>query len=160
MLSRNDDVEWETEEPRHAGFWLRLAAFSIDVIFILFCLFFTRIIPDGAMIFTARLFPNVSLHDYLFNLRVTEILTILLTFWLYFSLMECSRNQATVGKAIIGIKVTDVEGERLSFGKATGKFFAQLASLCLLGIGHLFALFTEKRETFYDKITGCTVIKK
>ena len=37
----------------------------------------------------------------------------------YFALMESSHRQGTVGKQVVKIKVTDLAGNRISFGRAT-----------------------------------------
>ena len=44
--------------------------------------------------------------------------------WLYFAGMESSSYQVTLGKQALGLVVTDDHGQRLSFGRATGRFFA------------------------------------
>lgn len=79
--------------------------------------------------------------------------------WLYFALMESSESQATLGKMLMGLKVTDLRGKRLSFGKATGRYFAKLLSWMTLMIGFLMAFFTEKRQALHDLISGCVVIE-
>lgn len=79
--------------------------------------------------------------------------------WLYFALMESSVRQATIGKRIMGLKVTDLKGQRLTFGKASGRFFAKILSWMTLLIGFFMAFFTEKRQALHDLITGCLVVE-
>lgn len=79
--------------------------------------------------------------------------------WLYFALMESSKYQATLGKKLMKIKVVDLNGERISFSKATGRFFGKLLSRLLLGLGFLMMLFTKKRQCLHDKMTATVVIK-
>ncbi len=79
--------------------------------------------------------------------------------WLYFALMESSTKQATFGKQIMGLKVTDMQGRRISFGKATGRFFAKLLSWMTLLIGFFLAFFTEKKQALHDIITNCLVLE-
>src|SRR5579864_4132901 len=59
--------------------------------------------------------------------------------WLYFALLESSEYQATLGKMALGIKVTDLEGNRISFGRATGRYFAKFISAIILFIGFIMA---------------------
>lgn len=79
--------------------------------------------------------------------------------WLYFALLESSSRQATIGKGIMGLKVTDLNGRRLSFGKASGRFFAKILSWMTLLIGFFMAFFTEKKQALHDLITGCLVVE-
>jgi len=83
----------------------------------------------------------------------------LIFWWLYFALLESSSKQATFGKQIMGLKVTDQNGRRISFGKATGRFFAKLLSWMTLLIGFFLAFFTEKKQALHDIITNCLVLE-
>jgi hypothetical protein len=81
-------------------------------------------------------------------------------YWLYFALMESSANQATFGKMALGIKVTDLQGNSISFGKASGRYFAKLVSACTLGVGYVMAGFTKRRQALHDMMVGCLVTNK
>jgi len=78
----------------------------------------------------------------------------------YFALMESSRWMGTVGKQAVRIKVTDLAGRRISFGRATGRFFAKILSGQILLIGYLIAAFTRKRQTLHDLLAGTVVVNK
>ena len=91
-------------------------------------------------------------------LKITIIRTIL--HWLYFALMESSTWQGTLGKKALGLEVTDLEGRRISFGRATGRFFAKIISALILWIGFIMAGFTEKKQALHDMIAGTLVIRK
>lgn len=79
---------------------------------------------------------------------------------IYYITLETSTNQGTWGKQIVGIKVTDLEGNRITVGRALGRYFARTLSGCTCGIGFLFPLFTEKKQTLHDMIAGCLALKK
>jgi uncharacterized RDD family membrane protein YckC len=79
--------------------------------------------------------------------------------WLYEALMTSSAYQATVGKMALGLKVTDTEGNPISFGRATGRHFAKLISAFTLLIGYVIQPFTEKKQALHDKIAGTLVYK-
>jgi uncharacterized RDD family membrane protein YckC len=79
--------------------------------------------------------------------------------WLYFALMESSSRQATLGKMALGIRVTDLEGERIGFGRATGRYFAKILSALILGIGFLMAAFTEKKQGLHDILAQTLVVR-
>jgi uncharacterized RDD family membrane protein YckC len=80
--------------------------------------------------------------------------------WLYFAYLESGEKQATLGKQALGIYVTDLEGQRITFGRATGRFFAKIvASLIPFGIGYMMAGFTERRQALHDMIASSLVLR-
>lgn len=80
--------------------------------------------------------------------------------WLYYAVMESSNMQGTFGKMAMGLKVTDMEGRKVSFTKATARYFLRWVSSFLFGLGYLFPFFTEKRQALHDLLSGCLVIEK
>lgn len=84
----------------------------------------------------------------------------LVVWWLYFALQESSSKQATIGKRAIGIKVADMSGKRISFGKATGRHFGKIISSIILMIGFIMAAFTAKKQALHDMMAGTLVVMK
>lgn len=80
--------------------------------------------------------------------------------WLYSAVMESSPAQATLGKMAMGIKVTDLDGGPISFGRATGRHFGKIISGLLLLIGYIMAAFTERKQALHDIMAGCLVVRK
>jgi len=80
--------------------------------------------------------------------------------WLYFALMLSSSKQATLGMMAVGLRITDLQGRRISFARATGRHFASLVSQITLFIGYLFILWTEKKQTLHDLMAGTLVLTK
>ncbi|MGK7920988.1 MAG: RDD family protein [Trichodesmium sp.] len=80
--------------------------------------------------------------------------------WVYYAVMESSPQQGTLGKMAVGIAVTDLKGNRISFGRATGRYFSMYLTAISLYIGYIIAAFTGKRQTIHDMIAGCIVINK
>ena len=80
--------------------------------------------------------------------------------WLYYTLMESSRYQATLGKIVVGAIVTDLNGSRISFARANGRFFGKWISGAIFDIGFLIAAFTDKKQALHDILAGCLVIQK
>ena len=85
---------------------------------------------------------------------------ILLFWWLYSAILEASRAQGTLGKMLLGIKVTDLQGHKISFGKASGRFFAKFLSVAIMYIGFLMAGWTSRKQALHDMVSGCLVMKK
>nr|HEV7953244.1 RDD family protein [Candidatus Acidoferrales bacterium] len=64
------------------------------------------------------------------------------------------------GKAMLNLKVTDANGNRLSFGHASGRFFSKIVTgLVPFGIGYIMAGFTAKKQALHDFIASTVVIK-
>jgi uncharacterized RDD family membrane protein YckC len=80
--------------------------------------------------------------------------------WLYHTAMESSRHQATLGKKALGIIVTDMNGNRISFARANARFFGKWVSGMIMNIGYLMAAFTEKKQALHDILAGCLVVMK
>lgn len=80
--------------------------------------------------------------------------------WFYCSVLESSPTQGTLGKMALGIKVTDLSGNRVSFGKATGRYFGKIISALILFIGFIMVAFTKKKQGLHDMMAGCLVVNK
>lgn len=87
-------------------------------------------------------------------------LALIVLMWLYFALMESSKYQGTVGKIAIGLVVTDLEGNRISFARATGRYFGKILSGMIFMIGYILAGFTQKKQALHDMLAGTLVWKK
>ena len=150
----------------YAGFWLRFVAIIIDGI-LLGCLQWLVLAPilaavgigvaSGDMMNTddpmammgalAALFSTVSLIGWVVNI-------------IYFSLMESSKYQATIGKLALSLKVTDLNGAPLDFTKALVRNLCKIISGMILLIGYIMAGFTEKKQGLHDIIANTLVVKK
>lgn len=79
---------------------------------------------------------------------------------LYYTLMESSKSQGSLGKMAMGIKVTDLDGNRISVGKAFVRAIGKLISSFFMCIGYLMAAFTEKKQGLHDMMASTLVLKK
>ena len=127
--------------PHYAGFWIRFCAGMLDLL-ILF-------IPVSIIDLIGR--------EILGPIGTALILIILL--WLYYALLESSHHQASLGKKLFKLKVTDFDGKKISFGKASGRFFASLISGIILNIGFIMIAFTKKKQGLHDLMTN-TIVQK
>lgn len=80
--------------------------------------------------------------------------------WLYYALMESSPKQATLGKMACGLYVTNIQGGRIGFGQASGRYFGMILSSLTLGIGFLMCAWTEKKQCLHDMMANCLILKK
>jgi uncharacterized RDD family membrane protein YckC/Tfp pilus assembly protein PilE len=141
----------------HAGFWRRVVAWVIDgLILSPICVAAYLGVAGSAAV------PAGLEADGLPVFRVLPSwwLIWLLIPWLYFSLCESSRWQATPGKLALGLRVTDEYGGRIGFGRATGRFFGKLVSGLILDIGYLLAGWTERKQALHDLMAGCCVVRR
>ena len=136
----------------YAGFGKRFAALVIDTIVMMIVGFIIAFMIGLAMVAGGTDDPEV--------LEAMGNVVSILVNWIYFATMESSPLQATLGKLALGIKVTDLEGRRAGFGRATGRYFAKIISALILMIGFIMAAFTEKRQGLHDMIAGCLVVNK
>ena len=132
----------------YAGFWKRLAAWIIDavlvwIVVIVFSIFF-------------RPWVGPWRHPH----PVSVVFFWLIASWIYWALLESSSSQATLGKMALGIIVTDMEGKRISFARATGRHWAKIISSIILYIGHIMIAFTSRKQGLHDLIADCLVVVK
>jgi uncharacterized RDD family membrane protein YckC len=78
--------------------------------------------------------------------------------WLYFAVCESSSWQGTLGKLALGIRVTDMQGAKISFPRALGRYPAKYLSALILGIGFLMVAWTQRKQGLHDLIAGTLVL--
>jgi len=140
---------------QYAGFWWRFLAYLIDTIITL-CVFTPLGAIMGIAIAASGEDPN---SGSMLGARLgLNALSILVT-WLYHAICESSSWQGSVGKKLLGIRVTDMTGQRISFGKATGRHFGKILSGMILGIGFIMIAFTEQKQGLHDQMAGTLVLK-
>ena len=130
----------------YAGFWRRFCAALIDD-----C-------PFSLTVVISIWYGSRNIYSGIFAVGI--LAAVIVVRWIYFAGLESSSKQATVGKIILSIIVTDMEGNRISFGKATIRHFAKILSGLLFYAGFVMIAFTEKRQGLHDMIAGCLVVKK
>jgi uncharacterized RDD family membrane protein YckC len=159
--------------PRYAGFPLRLIAATIDLL----------VLAVPLAVFISFLSVAMGISTAFLNLRPgeppSEILKafgnifidislgfFVLMSWLYFAILESSRWRATLGKRALGLYVSDLFGNRVTFARATARFFCGrlLVHIPFVGIYYflidcLCLLFTSK-QAVHDMLAGCIVLRE
>jgi len=163
------EVDPTAKPLEYAGFWMRFAAVFIDwAVLSVLGLFFVPLLYIfgiiGALLgagLGALVGGSEGAVVSAFGAALLIVCLIgLLTNWLYYALMECSKFQGTLGKMALGIIVVDENGQRLTFDRATRRYFAKFLSVLILFIGFVMAAFTKKKQALHDIIAGCLVIEK
>ena len=161
LESKALDAAQSPSAVRYAGFWRRFGAAVIDGI--LLSLAFTGLASlTGIDVFETvqgglKTGEDVGVS---FNVSLTPVGAVIwfgMT-WLYFALLESSPWQATLGKLALRAKVTDAEGRRLGFGRATGRYFAKFLSTFSLGFGYLMVGVTAQKRGLHDIVAKTRVI--
>lgn len=127
----------------YAGFWIRACAAVLDWI--------ALAIAFGVV---GPILTNVP-----FGPEIGGLSSFLL-YGAYFALLESSETQATVGKMLVGIIVTDADGRRLTIPRAIGRYAAKFVSGMTCTIGFLMAAFTDRKRALHDIIADTVVIYK
>ena len=135
----------------NAGFWKRFAAIFIDsflLSLIAFILMFFLGFFIGGMLSEPEMIAKISNFGMLINVVIV---------WLYFAIQESSKQQATLGKRVLGIYVIRKDGSRLSFAQATIRYFSKYLSSILM-IGFIMAAFTKNKQGLHDMIADTLVV--
>lgn len=143
----------------YAGFWRRVVAYVVDGLLVgvvMTVLIF--VFAAGAIGGIAAGSPEAAAAA--FGLIGLLNLASIIGMWLYFALMESSPAQGTLGKIAVGLVVTDLEGRRIGFGRATGRFFGKILSGLVFAIGFLMAGFTERKQGLHDMLASTLVVNK
>jgi uncharacterized RDD family membrane protein YckC len=139
----------------YGGFWLRVVAAIIDFIILRVVASPIRMIFGGLGL--AGKMSGVPHAGLAFLGGGVTLIALIFGSWLYEAFMESSSYQATLGKMILGMKVTDLNGNRISFERATGRHFAKWLSSITLCIGYIMVGFTERKQGLHDLLAGTLV---
>lgn len=141
---------------RYAGYMPRVAATLIDVVLLM-------IVSVASTFGFAMLFGALLAGDLETAGAATQgcgqIVSLIIGV-IYFVVLETSTKQGTLGKQLLGIKVTDMRGGRIGVGRALARYFAKIITGCTFGIGYLTPLFTDRKQTLHDMVAGCLALRK
>jgi ABC-type transport system involved in multi-copper enzyme maturation permease subunit/uncharacterized RDD family membrane protein YckC len=154
-----DDVVLLSGSTAYAAFWRRAVAFLIDTgIVQLGCGAIGLLIGVGALLVADQSdeSPGIVLARY----AALGSLASVVVGWLYYALFETSRRRASPGKSLMRVFVTDGDGRRVSFGRASGRYWSKVLSGVLLGFGYLIAPFSPQMRTMHDRFADTLVLKR
>lgn len=157
----------------YAGFWLRFVAWLLDelIIGLPTGIVFIILFLGSGLANIIRGIPNSSsdpgeaiasaLGVGFFISIAVIVLLLIVGKWLYFAGFESSSWQGTPGKKVLNIIVTDMSGARITFGRATGRFFSKwVTGLIPAGIGYILAGITERKQALHDMIASTLVLRR
>jgi uncharacterized RDD family membrane protein YckC len=141
----------------YATFWHRLGAYLIDYVIISLVTCPLGIMM-GAMGAVAEQSGEVAQAASAGATLIVYAIAIVAG-WLYHALMESSSWQGTLGKRVLGIRVTDLDGNRINFGRATGRYFGKIISAMICAVGFIMVLFTERKQGLHDMMASTLVLQ-
>jgi uncharacterized RDD family membrane protein YckC len=154
----------------YAGFWLRAGAFVIDRFIISFIFaIIASFRPGVLMIFPELTGQPAATHNQstllalvqsLPHLTPAGYLSLLLMMWIYYASFESSSWQATPGKRVLRLYVTDLAGRPATFWLASQRYFFRLISELIFMVGYIVAGFTAKKQALHDILAGCLVLRR
>ena len=148
---------------KQVGFSKRLGAYLIDILPIVFVI--------GILAYFFFGFDKI-LSEYLQNSQEFEtrkaflsdrnrIRNLSFILWLlYCMIMEASPYQATFGKKLLGMKVVDNEGNRLSLARSFARNITKILSILPVCIGFLWIVFSKKKQGWHDMLSGSYVVSR
>jgi uncharacterized RDD family membrane protein YckC len=146
--------------PRYAGFWRRFVATLVDGVILWIVVWIATFALQDVL--PISMDEGVSADDlwrrFVISI-VTQLAVSLVIGWAYCAGFESSPWQATPGKRLLRVAVTDLAGGRITFARATGRYVAESLSSALFLIGYLVQLFTEKRQALHDVLAGTLVVR-
>ncbi|PWS29831.1 RDD family protein [Pedobacter paludis] len=141
---------------------------------------FQKTAPQYFAAFDQRLLASVIDHFLIFGIYILLILisfifiegkdqrimaflipfpSIFIVKLIYGIFAESSEKQATIGKRLIGIKVSDLEGSRISFGVSAIRNFSKILSVLPIFFGYLYSFLNKKHQCWHDIAANTLVIK-
>lgn len=143
--------------PRYAGFWFRTLAAVVDGVLVQVATILL-VFPLGFSM-GASMADSASAAGIEAAAGVMGFFVGLLMQWLWFTVAEASPWQASLGKKLLGLKVTNEDGERISFAEANVRYWSKILSALLLCVGFLMVGFTARKQGLHDKIARTLVIR-
>jgi uncharacterized RDD family membrane protein YckC len=150
----------------YGGFWIRLLAHFIDHIIlgaVAAPLFFIMALPSIVRIaHQAEQNQEPPSPELILTIVSSVFVYVALAFvgqWLYEALLTSSSWQGTIGKRVLRLKVVDEAGNRIGFGRATGRFFAKILSSMFFCIGFIMIGFTDRKRGLHDMLASTLVMK-
>ena len=145
----------------YAGFGIRLLAWLIDFLVLLFLSFIIALI-SGFFIAFLLIYVSIVSADSSIVRFLSDFIGGFIGFsvnLLYFTLFWSSKFQGTPGKILLGLKIVDANGNKISYSTALIRYISTFISSLLLGIGYLLIIFDGKKQALHDKFASTYVIK-
>jgi uncharacterized RDD family membrane protein YckC len=152
----------------YAGFWKRVGAYILDAIILYFPQLLIQKLfgMDAAKEALQQAIANgagdphamLAAQQQFYASMWPAMLVGIAMGWLYFAICESSAWQASIGKLALGIRVTDMQGNRIGFARALGRYAGKFLSGLILGIGFLMVAWTQRKQGLHDFMASTLVL--
>ena len=145
---------------RPAGFWIRFVAYILDGL-ILGLVAAVMVVIFAAIAAVSGKTADGEAPTGVVVLGVLMVLAYVLMCWLYEALLTSSERGATLGKRALGLRIVRADGVRLSFGRATARYFLKVivTPMVPLGIGYMLAGWTSGKRALHDLMADTLVVR-
>jgi uncharacterized RDD family membrane protein YckC len=171
---------WDARPPEttvhYAGFWIRVVAAIVDAIalWIVWSLILL-VLPADPVAPPPENRDFDAWIDYASSLvSPRQMIVYSLIVWAYFAFQESSSAQATLGKRMMGIRVSSENGARLNLVTASLRawpiYLPSVAALAGTGVSSLVALiafisciaiaFSARKQGLHDKMAGAVLTRR
>ena len=159
---------YEERKEQYGGFWIRAGAYLIDSVIMAIPIFIGVFILSMMAASTGFADydpsnPASAQPELPAGFIIGFILLMLFMFVLnvfYFAFLQSTKMQATVGKKLLGLKVTDLNGNRITFWRAFGRYLAMTFLSPIFYIGYIMVGVTEKKQGLHDMVASTLVVKR
>ena len=143
-------ISAQVREPQYfASLDVRLLAIIIDYFLVLA---FYCVVAIIAVLFIADKEKRISV-------ALAGLAIIPVSKMIYSIIMEASPRQATYGKLLMGLKVSDEAGLPINSSRSVTRNLSKLICVLTLGLGYASGFFDKRQQCLHDKIAGTLVIK-
>ncbi|MEJ3717796.1 RDD family protein [Paenibacillus polymyxa] len=140
----------------YGGFWVRTAAFIIDLIIV-----FAIVLLVGGTFSIIPVLLDIEETGFILEFLIWMPLILWLVLpWLYCGFLESSKVQATPGKLVFSLVVVNSKGNRLGFLHASGRYWIKVISFMLVHIIYIVVAFTAKKQGVHDLCANTLVVNK
>lgn len=146
-----------TGELRYAGFWIRFGAKIVDGLILG--------IPLMVIVFAVIMGAAAGAAGNNANAAWVNLVSIIAQVGYYgatvlYNAFFIGKFGATPGKMLCKIRVVTATGEKVSYGRATGRAFAEILSGLICNIGYLIAAFDSEKRALHDHLCNTRVVMK
>ena len=136
------------QEMQYAGFWYRVLAKIVDAIILQ-----VVNVPLRLMLGTASTDTETQLRLLFLTMGISMV------FSAAYGIFFMGKFGATPGKMALRLRIVMSNGAKISWGRAVGRYFAEMLSSLTLGIGYIIAAFDDEKRALHDHICDTRVIR-
>ncbi len=151
-MSESVDTDVGTAAVRPAGFWIRVVAYIVDSILLWIV---SGVLMGLAGVNMLAMDPESAAAASAAG-GIMGLVVIVLNLG-YFIAFEASKLQATPGKLVVGVRVSDAAGQRIGIGRSIGRTLSKIVSSLILLIGFIMVAFTDQKRGLHDMMAGSLV---